>query len=82
MQKCDFCLDRLAENKEPICVDACIMHALEAGPIGELQAKYGDIRQAEGFVYSDGLIPSIVFNPKKDTKGLAVQKIVVSPPTS
>ena len=81
MQKCNFCLDRLAENKKPICVDACIMQALEAGPIEELQAKYGDIRQAEGFAYSDELIPSIVFNPKKDTKGLTVQKIVVSPPT-
>jgi len=82
MQKCDFCLDRLAENKKPICVDACPMRALEAGPIEELQAKYGDIREAEGFVYSDELIPSIVFRPKKDTKGLTVQKIVVSPPTS
>jgi len=82
MQKCDFCLDRLAENKAPICVDACIMHAMDAGPIEELEAKYGDIRQAEGFVYSDELIPSIVFRPKKDTKGLTVQKIVVSPPTS
>jgi len=82
MQKCDFCLDRLAENKQPICVDACIMHALEAGPIEELEAKYGDIRQAEGFVYSDELIPSIVCRPKKDTRGLSVQKIVVSPPTS
>jgi len=60
MQKCDFCLDRLAENKAPICVDACIMHAMDAGPIEELQAKYGDIRQAEGFVYSEELIPSIV----------------------
>jgi len=82
MQKCDFCLDRLAENKAPICVDACIMHAMDAGPMEELQAKYGDIKQAEGFVYSEELIPSIVFKPRKDTKGLPVQKIVVSPPTS
>ena len=82
MQKCDLCLDRLGENKNPICVDACLMHCLEAGPIRELRAKYGDIRQAEAFVYSDKLIPSIVFKPKKDTKGLTVQKTVVSPPVS
>jgi len=82
MQKCNLCLDRLAENKNPICVDACIMHAMDAGPIEELQAKYGDIRHAEGFVPSEALIPSIVFKPKEDTKGLAVKKVVVSPPIS
>ena len=79
MQKCDFCLDRLAENKKPICVDACPMRALEAGPIEELRVKYGDIREAEGFVYSDELLPCVVFKPKEDTKGLTVQKIVVAP---
>ncbi len=79
MEKCDFCLGRLAENKRPICVDACPMRALDAGPIEQLRAKYGDIRKAEGFVYSDELIPSIVFKPKKDSKGLTVQKIVVAP---
>ena len=73
MQKCDFCLDRLAKNKKPVCVDACPMRALDAGPIEELRAKYGDIRQAEGFVYSDKLIPSVVFEPKKDTKGRFVE---------
>ena len=36
MQKCDFCLDRLAKNKKPICVGACPMQALDAGPIEEL----------------------------------------------
>jgi anaerobic dimethyl sulfoxide reductase subunit B (iron-sulfur subunit) len=81
MQKCNLCLDRLAENKQPICVDACIMHALDAGPIEELQAKYGNIRQAEGCAYSDQLIPSIVFKPKKEAaKGLTIEKIAVSPP--
>ena len=79
MQKCDLCLDRLMENKKPICVDACPMRTLDVGPIEELRAKYGDIRESEGFVYSDGLIPSITFKPKKDTKDLPVQKIVVAP---
>ena len=82
MQKCDLCLDRLAENKKPICVDACPMRALDAGPIEELRAKYADIREAEGFVYSGKLTPSIIFKPKKDTKGLTVQKIVVAPAAS
>lgn len=79
MQKCDFCLVRLVENKKPICVDACPVRALDAGPIEELRAKYGNIREAEGFVYSDELIPSVVFKAKRDTKGLTAQKIVVAP---
>ncbi len=68
MQKCDFCIDRLAQNKKPICVDACPMRALDAGPIEELRAKYGNITSAEGFVYSEKLVPAVVFKPKKDTR--------------
>ncbi|MFO7962330.1 MAG: 4Fe-4S dicluster domain-containing protein [Desulfobacterales bacterium] len=80
MQKCDFCIDRLSENKKPICVDACIMKALDAGPLDELQKKYGDCRQAEGFVCSEKVIPSIIFSPKKMAKDLPVRKVIVSPP--
>ena len=79
MQKCNLCLERWAEHKKPICVDACPMQALDAGSVKELRAKYGDNREAEGFVYSPKLIPSIAFKPKKDAKGLAVQKIEVAP---
>lgn len=64
MQKCNFCLDRLAENKEPICVGACPMRALDAGLLDELRAKYGDVKEAEGFVYSSEVKPSIVFRLK------------------
>jgi anaerobic dimethyl sulfoxide reductase subunit B (iron-sulfur subunit) len=78
MQKCDLCLERWAEHKKPICVDACPMQALDAGSVKELRAKYGDNREAEGFVYFPKLIPSIAFKPKKDAKGLAVQKIEVA----
>jgi anaerobic dimethyl sulfoxide reductase subunit B (iron-sulfur subunit) len=49
MQKCDLCLDRLEQGKAPICVEACPMYALDAGPIEELQKKYGDIRDGEKF---------------------------------
>jgi anaerobic dimethyl sulfoxide reductase subunit B (iron-sulfur subunit) len=33
MQKCDFCMERLSEGKKPICVEACITGALDAGPL-------------------------------------------------
>jgi anaerobic dimethyl sulfoxide reductase subunit B (iron-sulfur subunit) len=65
MEKCDFCLDRWAQGRRPICVDSCPTRALDAGPREELQTKYGKIREAEGFVYSSKLRPSILFKPKK-----------------
>ena len=79
MQKCDLCIDRWVEGKKPICVDGCPMRALDAGPIDELRSKYCDVRDTESFVYSEDLVPSITFKPKKDTKGLVVQKIEIIP---
>ena len=61
---CSFCPDRLAEGKQPICVAACPMRAMDAGDIESLKRKYGDAKEAEGFTYSDELKPSIVFKPK------------------
>ncbi len=36
MQKCNLCLERLAEGKQPKCVSTCPAEALHAGPIEEL----------------------------------------------
>jgi hypothetical protein len=55
------------------------MRAMDAGPIEELRAKYGDVREAEGFVHSEKLIPAIVFKPKEDTEGLTVHKVEITP---
>lgn len=79
MQKCDFCIDRWAEDKKPICVSSCPLQALDAGPINELRAKYGDVRETVGFAFSESLVPSITFKPKKDDKSLGDQKIEVMP---
>ena len=65
VQKCDFCLERWAEGKPPICVAACPMRALDAGPFDELKAKYGDTQEAEGFNYSVEAKPSVIFKPKR-----------------
>jgi len=64
MQKCDLCLERLLEGLKPICVGACPMRALDAGPIDKLVSIYGGTKEAEGFVYYSELKPSIVFKPK------------------
>ena len=67
MQKCTLCVDRWAEGKKPICVDACPMRALDSGPLSELKAKYADMKEAEGFAYSAEAQPAIVFKPKART---------------
>jgi ferredoxin len=64
MQKCDFCLEEWQQGKQPICVRSCTMRALDAGPMEELVAKYGDMRKAEGFQYYEKSDPAIVFKPK------------------
>lgn len=36
--KCDGCASRVAEGKNPICVDACPLRALQFGPVEEISA--------------------------------------------
>ena len=79
MQKCDLCLDRLAMDKKPICVSGCPMRALDAGPMDELKAKYGEDQTAENFNYNEAQKPSVVFTPKKDANGLSIKRIEIKP---
>jgi len=64
MQKCDLCLERWADNRKPVCVEACPVRALDAGPLESLRATYGDVRDAHGFTYSPVVEPAIVNKPK------------------
>lgn len=52
--KCDGCSTRLAEGKQPICVEACPQRALYAGPITKLRS----IRAMERTVSSLPPLPS------------------------
>jgi anaerobic dimethyl sulfoxide reductase subunit B (iron-sulfur subunit) len=70
MQKCDLCVERLTQGLKPICVAACPMRALDAGPLDELMRKYGGVRAAEGFTFSSKVEPSVIFKLKaKPTRG-------------
>lgn len=54
MYKCDLCLDRLAEGKEPACVSACPKGALMIGPREEMrQLAYQRAKEIGGYVYGD-----------------------------
>jgi anaerobic dimethyl sulfoxide reductase subunit B len=79
MQKCDLCLDRLREGKKPICVISCPMQAIDTGPIDELRAKYGDVRETESFTYSEELAPAVIFKPKRDVRNLTLRQVEVTP---
>ena len=65
MQKCELCIDRLEQGQAPICVEACPMFALDAGPMDVLQEKYGSTTEAEGFRYFGRFGPSALFKPKR-----------------
>jgi anaerobic dimethyl sulfoxide reductase subunit B (iron-sulfur subunit) len=69
MRKCDLCLERWAGDQKPICVLACPMRALDAGPLAQLREAYGEVREAEGFALAPELGPSILFKPKPAPAG-------------
>ena len=62
-QKCTMCIDRLEQGMQPSCVESCPMRALDFGPLAELQAKYGDLRDLEDLPSSATTLPAVVLKP-------------------
>lgn len=65
VEKCDACERLRAEGKPPACVAACMMRALDFGPIDELREKYGDIDEFEGMPSGSITNPSLIVNPHR-----------------
>jgi Fe-S-cluster-containing dehydrogenase component len=40
--KCNMCIDRLEQGKQPICVMSCPQRALDFGPLDQMTEKYGN----------------------------------------
>lgn len=74
MQKCDLCRERLEQEQQAICVEACPMYALDAGPLDELEKKYGDVKKAAGFVYSERFGHPQPSNPNRGIKTCLIHK--------
>lgn len=70
MSKCTMCVDRLAEGKKPICVMSCPLRAFDFGPIDELKAKYGDLRQIEGMPNPEITEPAFIIAPLEEKRAL------------
>jgi len=66
--KCTMCIDRLNDGKKPICVLSCSMRALEFGPMDELQAKFGGMRELEEMPPGRITEPSVIFKPPEEKK--------------
>ncbi len=65
MSKCDMCIDLLAKNQRPICVDACPLNAIQFGPIRELRKMYGTLAEVKGMPSSTLTYPNLVIKPNK-----------------
>jgi anaerobic dimethyl sulfoxide reductase subunit B (iron-sulfur subunit) len=72
--KCTMCIDRLEQGLAPICTLACDMRVWDFGPLEDLQAKYGTLRQLKGQSSLDEMPdpsvvkPAVVFKPQLDRK--------------
>lgn len=65
MTKCNFCYDLQAEGKNPACVDACPLRAIEFGEIEELRAKHGDVVEIEPLPKREITSPALVIHPHR-----------------
>jgi len=66
--KCTMCIDRLSQALMPVCVMSCPMRALDFGPIGDIQKKYGTNADLPGLPSSSIAKPAVVFKPMDPRK--------------
>lgn len=66
--KCSGCADLVDKGEQPACVQACIVRAIEFGPIDELQKKHPDAVQSLPILPNPTLTnPSILLQPKPES---------------
>jgi anaerobic dimethyl sulfoxide reductase subunit B (iron-sulfur subunit) len=73
-RKCDGCIGRVTnEGRDPICVEACPLRALEFDDIEVLRSKYGDTAQIAPLPDPEMTQPNIVLisNPAADSPAAA-----------
>lgn len=66
VQKCDTCMALRDAGGKPVCVEACIMRALDFGEIDDLKIKYGDnlVQQYGPMPSADITHPNILIHPR------------------
>jgi len=76
MQKCDLCLERRAQGKEPACVATCPGEALKAGTIEELERMAA---QRSGARLAGDTLPALFISGKP--AGESWLPVIQSPPS-
>lgn len=68
MGKCTACIDLLEKGQNPVCVDACLMRAIDFGPIDELEKKYSNVtKDCYGLPDSNITKSNLLIKPHKDS---------------
>lgn len=67
ISKCNMCKDLTDKGENPVCVDACIMRAIEWGDFEELKRKYGNeaVQEIPILPSSSNTKPSLLIKPKQ-----------------
>ncbi len=71
MSKCDMCADLRAIDKNPACVDACPLRALDWGEMNELREKYGNLTTVDPLPDKSITDPSMIITPHRHTHFLS-----------
>lgn len=69
MGKCDLCADYVDQGKNPSCVDACPMRALDFGDYEDLLSKYGEPSHIHPLPDPSITRPSILVRPHRSAGG-------------
>lgn len=69
MGKCDLCADYVDQGKNPSCVDACPMRALDFGDYEDLLSKYGEPSHIHPLPDPTITRPSILVRPHRSAGG-------------
>jgi anaerobic dimethyl sulfoxide reductase subunit B (iron-sulfur subunit) len=70
MSKCTMCIDRLEDGQKPICVLSCPLRAFDFGPLEEMIAKYGNLRQLEEMPDPTTTKPAFIVKPQSPKRQL------------
>jgi anaerobic dimethyl sulfoxide reductase subunit B (iron-sulfur subunit) len=58
-------MNRWQEGRKPICVEACPVWALDAGPLDELESRRGVLKEIDGFKDDEKNKPSVIFKARE-----------------